>query len=49
MIKLFNACCHNVANSSDICLVTKNTIRTISSNDFLDLILLERSIKGLSI
>lgn len=49
MIKLFNVCCYNVANSSDICLVAKDTIRTISSNDFLDLMLLERSIKGLSI
>ena len=49
MNKIFNVCCVPVANSSDICLIARDSMRTISSNNYLELILLEKSIKDLTI
>lgn len=49
MKKVLNYYCYPIANSSDIALFTDNSMRRISSTDFLELMLAERDIKGLTI
>ena len=49
MIKLFNNYYYPVVNSSDMCLISANTMRTMSSTDTLESMLEQKSINDLTI
>ena len=49
MIKLFNNYYYPVVNSSDMCLISANTMKTMSSTNTLESMLEQKSINDLTI